>query len=74
MFGEEQSAAVKTLLQSNSFGCGVFNTPDCHKTYEELNAKGVKFKGEPKEQFYGTECIMLDGCGNWFSVTTPKAH
>lgn len=74
MFTDEQRAMVKTLLEQNAMGCGVMNTPDCRKTYEELLAKGVEFKDEPKEQFYGVECIMLDGCGNWFSVTTPSEH
>ena len=39
---------------------------------EQLKAKGVVFKGEPKEQFYGIEAIITDGCGNWFSMTQPK--
>jgi hypothetical protein len=39
-----------------------------------LKAKGVVFKGEPKEQFYGIEAIITDGVGNWFSMTQPKAH
>ena len=53
-------------------GAGVFHTNDCRATYEELKAKGVQFKSEPKEQFYGIECIITDGCGNWFSMTQPK--
>jgi predicted enzyme related to lactoylglutathione lyase len=52
-------------------GAGVLHTPDCRATYEELKAKGVKLT-EPKEQFYGIECIVNDGCGNWFSMTQPK--
>jgi hypothetical protein len=52
----------------------VLHTPDCRATYEELKAKGVVFKGEPKEQFYGTEVIITDGVGNWFSMTQPKEH
>jgi hypothetical protein len=53
-------------------GAGVMHTPDCKATYEELKAKGVQFKGEPKEQFYGIEAVVFDGCGNWFSMTQPK--
>jgi len=53
-------------------GAGVFTTTDCRASYEELKAKGVKFKGEPKEQFYGIEAVVFDGCGNWFSMTQPK--
>ena len=32
----------------------------------------LEFKSEPKEQFYGIEAIITDGCGNWFSMTQPK--
>ena len=71
-FDEESRAAFKLLLEKGILGAGVFNTPDCHATYAELKAKGVQFKSEPKEQFYGIECIMYDGCGNWFSMTQPK--
>jgi catechol 2,3-dioxygenase-like lactoylglutathione lyase family enzyme len=64
--------AFKVLLENNALGAGVLHTPDCRATYEELKAKGVEFKSEPKEQFYGIEAIVLDGCGNWFSMTQPK--
>lgn len=72
--GIEQEAidAIKLALEKGVMGCGVFNTTDCRATYEELKAKGVKFRGEPKEQFYGIEAVMYDGCGNWFSMTQPK--
>ena len=71
-FDEESRAAFKVLLEKGILGAGVFYTPDCRATYEELKAKGVQFKSEPKEQFYGIECIITDGCGNWFSMTQPK--
>lgn len=66
--------AIKLLLDKGVMGAGVFHTPDCRATYEELKAKGVVFKSEPKEVFYGIECIMTDSCGNWFSLTQPKEH
>lgn len=69
---QESIDAFKLLLEKGVMGAGVMNTTDCRATYEELKAKGVQFKGEPKEQFYGIEVVMLDGCGNWFSVTQPK--
>ncbi|HEX2607715.1 MAG TPA: VOC family protein [Flavisolibacter sp.] len=71
-YDEETNAALKLLLEKGIMGAGVLQTPDCKATYEELKAKGVHFKSEPKEQFYGTECIITDGCGNWFSLTQPK--
>jgi len=68
---EESIKAITLLLDKQLLGAGVFNTPDCKKTYEELKQKGVDIT-EPEEKFYGSECIMRDGCGNWFSVCTPK--
>lgn len=64
--------AFKLLLEKGVMGAGVWHTNDCRATYEELKSKGVHFQGEPREQFYGIEVVMWDGCGNWFSVTQPK--
>jgi len=69
---QEAMDAFKVLLDKGILGSGVMETPDCHATYQELKAKGVQFRGEPKEQFYGIEAVMFDGCGNWFSLTQPK--
>ena len=49
-------------------GNGVFGTDDCQKTYEELLAKGVVFRGPPREQPYGIEAMLQDDSGNWFSL------
>lgn len=72
--GQEVQKAFELLLSKGLLGAGVLYTPDCRATYEELKAKGVEFRSEPKEQFYGTECIVTDSCGNWFSLTQPKEH
>ncbi|MBO9565805.1 MAG: VOC family protein [Niastella sp.] len=69
---EDALKAINLLLERGVMGAGVFHTPDCRATYEELKAKGVVFKSEPKEQFYGIECIITDSVGNWFSMTQPK--
>ncbi len=71
-YDEETRNAFKVLLEKGALGAGVFDTPDCRATYEELKNKGVTFKSEPKEQFYGTEAVMSDGQGNWFSMTQRK--
>lgn len=68
----ETRAAFKTLLEKGALGAGVFSTPDCRATYEELKSKGVVFRSEPKEQFYGVEALITDGQGNWFSMTQPS--
>ncbi len=71
-FAPDVRDALKLLLDKGIMGAGVLQTPDCRATYEELKAKGVEFKSEPREQFYGIECVITDGCGNWFSLTQPK--
>jgi catechol 2,3-dioxygenase-like lactoylglutathione lyase family enzyme len=73
-FDQDVRDAMKLLLDKGVMGAGVMETPDVMATYQELKAKGVQFKSEPKEQFYGIECIVTDGCGNWFSMTQPKPH
>lgn len=73
-FPPDAEKAIRLLLEMGMMGAGVFNTKDCYATYEELKGKGVEFKSAPVEQFYGIECIMTDGCGNWFSLTQHKAH
>ena len=73
-FDQDVRDAMKLLLDKGVMGAGVMETPDVMATYQELKAKGVQFKSEPKEQFYGVECIVTDGCGNWFSMTQPKPH
>jgi catechol 2,3-dioxygenase-like lactoylglutathione lyase family enzyme len=59
------------LAAKGAFGA-VFETADCHKTYEELSSRGVPFSSPPKEQFYGIEAIFNDPFGNWFSLTQVK--
>jgi catechol 2,3-dioxygenase-like lactoylglutathione lyase family enzyme len=71
-FDDETNKALRLLLEKGVMGAGAFYTADCRATYEELKAKGVAFKSEPKEQFYGIEAIITDNCGNWFSMTQPK--
>ncbi len=71
-YDEETRNAFRVLLEKGALGAGVLHTPDCRSTYEELKTKGVHFKSEPKEQFYGTEALITDGVGNWFSMTQPK--
>lgn len=70
-FDEETRSAFKLLMKKGILGAGVMYTTDCRASYEELKSKGVTIT-EPKEQFYGLECVVKDGCGNWFSMTQPK--
>ena len=65
---EEKSEILRKLVESGTFGFGVFECDDIYATYEELKTKGVKFKKEPKEEFYGIEALFVDDSGNWFSL------
>lgn len=69
---EETADQLRSLLKKGVLGGGVFETDNCHRTYEELKAKGVEFIQTPKETFYGVEALFKDGCGNWFSLTQRK--
>ncbi len=66
---QETADQLRSLLNKGVLGSGVFETDDCRRTYEELQAKGVEFTQAPKETFYGIEALFKDGCGNWFSLT-----
>jgi len=71
---EPDVATISELVKKGAFGAGVFETADCHRTYEELKSKGVEFVSPPKDQFYGVEAIFKDPFGNWFSMSQPKSH
>ena len=70
MLSEEESNMMRTLIKAGKLGSGVFATADCQQTYEELKAKGVHFKKEPTKEFYGTEALLEDNSGNWYSLTS----
>jgi catechol 2,3-dioxygenase-like lactoylglutathione lyase family enzyme len=65
----ESRATLRRLVEAGKLGAGVFETKDCRKTYAELRARGVEFKSEPEERFYGIEALFRDDSGNWFSLT-----
>lgn len=71
-FSAETAEQIKTLVQSGALGVGVFETDDIHGDYERLSKQGVEFVSPPEEKFYGTEAIVKDSSGNWFSLTQPK--
>lgn len=73
MFDADTAEEMKALVARGAFGIGVFETDDIRGDYERLSKKGVEFVSPPKEQFYGTEAIVKDNSGNWFSLTQPKS-
>ncbi len=74
MWDQETVDTLRKLIQKGVLGAGVFETADCHKTYEELKARGVEFMQPPQERFYGIEALIKDDSGNWFSMTERKEH
>lgn len=63
---------IRALVAKGIFGVGVFETDDVHGDHKRLSGQGVEFVSPPREQFYGTEAIVKDNSGNWFSLTQPK--
>lgn len=69
---KEQADNHRELVKKGLIGCGVLNTEDINKTYQELKAKGVQFMSPPEEKFYAIEALFKDNSGNWFSLTQQK--
>ena len=69
MLDAESAQQLRALLDKGVLGGGVFDADDIHKTYEELKARGVEFKGPPSTQSWGTATVMKDNSGSWFSLS-----
>jgi catechol 2,3-dioxygenase-like lactoylglutathione lyase family enzyme len=69
MFKKDAAEKMRELVKEGTFGFAVFECNDLMVTYEELKARGVKFKKEPKREFYGFEALFVDDSGNWASLT-----
>src|SRR5438270_6039239 len=51
MLDQQTSEALRALIGKGAIGSGVMETPDIHKTYEEMKARGVEFSQPPQERF-----------------------
>jgi len=71
---EEDAASVQRMLDKGSLSAAGLRTDDCHKTYEELKAKGVEFIQEPADRPYGVEAILRDNSGNWLVLVERKEY
>ena len=65
---------VRRQLEKGQMGGLGLSVDNCHKTYEELVAKGVTFLQEPADRPYGTEAVMRDNSGNWLVLVEPKPY
>ena len=72
LLDEESASQLRALIEKGVLGGGVFDADDIHKTYDELKARGVEFKGPPSVQSWGTATVMKDNSGNWFSLSQEK--
>ena len=72
MLNDESAAQLRSLIDKGVLGGGVFDADDIHKTYEELKARGIEFKGPPSVQDWGTATVIKDNSGNWFSLSQHK--
>jgi catechol 2,3-dioxygenase-like lactoylglutathione lyase family enzyme len=72
LLDEESGAQLRSLIDKGVLGGGVFDADDIYKTYDELKARGVEFKGPPSVQSWGTATVMKDNSGNWFSLGQEK--
>ena len=50
MFNAESAAVMRDLVKKSTFGFAVFECDDMLATFQELKAKGVKFRKEPKKE------------------------
>jgi catechol 2,3-dioxygenase-like lactoylglutathione lyase family enzyme len=68
----EMVTAIERALDAGSmFGLGM-KVDDCHRTYDELRAKGVEFVQVPQERPYGVEAVARDNSGNWMVLIEER--
>jgi catechol 2,3-dioxygenase-like lactoylglutathione lyase family enzyme len=72
MLDEETAQQVRALVAKGALSPGVMATTDCKGDYDTLAGRGVEFTQEPADRPYGTEAVMRDDSGNWFSFTQRK--
>ncbi len=68
----DAAGKMRELVEAGAFGIGVFETDDVRGDHERLTKRGVEFVAPPREQPWGTEAIVRDSSGNWFSLTQPN--
>ncbi|TCJ19234.1 VOC family protein [Flaviaesturariibacter flavus] len=72
LFKGEAAQKMRELVKAGTFGFGVFECDDLQASYEELSARGVKFRKPPTREYYGYEALFVDDSGNWFSLGEKK--
>ena len=73
VMNDKTSTLLREVLTEGGMpAAGAFQCDDCRATYADLSAKGVKFRREPTEQFYGVDATFEDPFGNSFTLLEPK--
>jgi len=72
MLDADTAAQVRALVAKGALSPGVMATTDCRADYETLVERGVEFLQPPTDRPYGTEAILRDDSGNWFSFTQRR--
>ena len=71
---DDMADAIRRSLAKGRLGGVGLTTSDCHKTYEQLTAKGVEFVQPPSDRPYGVEAVMRDNSGNWLVIVEPREY
>jgi len=71
---DEAAAFFRRMLDKGTLGAVGLATDDCHKTHEQLAAKGVEFIQEPIDRPYGVEAILRDNSGNWLVLVERRPY
>jgi catechol 2,3-dioxygenase-like lactoylglutathione lyase family enzyme len=68
LFNKQSAKTMSELIKQRTLGFGVIRCKDVYAAFEELKAKGVVFKKEPRNSPFGIEAVLCDDSGNWFSL------
>ena len=71
---DEAAAFFRRMLDKGTLGAVGLATDDCHKTHEQLAAKGVEFIQEPIDRPYSVEAILRDNSGNWLVLVERRPY
>jgi catechol 2,3-dioxygenase-like lactoylglutathione lyase family enzyme len=64
--------AAASLLAKGLLGGVIFQTDDCHATFEKISAAGAEVLQEPVDQPYGVrDCAFRDPAGNMLRFSQP---
>ena len=73
-YSEETAAQVRELISKGAAGGHLFfTTDDAHKTYAELQERGVEISEEPVDRGYGIDFGFRDPFGNHVRVAQMRS-